>query len=44
MTEEEQKNHIKSKESISQSFIDIEERYIEQIKNQKNIIFKKDNK
>ena len=44
MTEEEQKNHIKSKESISQSFIDIEERYIEQIKNQKNIIFKKDTK
>ena len=44
MTEEEQKNHIKSKESISQSFIDIEKRYIEQIKNQKDIIFKKDKK
>ncbi len=44
MTEEEQKNHIKAKESISQSFIDIEKRYIEQIKNQKDIIFKKDKK
>ncbi|MCT7909253.1 dynamin family protein [Arcobacter lacus] len=44
MTEEEQKNHIKAKESINQSFKDIEERYIEQIKNQKDIIFKKDKK
>ena len=44
MTEEEQKNHIKAKESISQSFINIEKRYIEQIKNQKDIIFKKDKK
>lgn len=44
MTEEEQKNHIKAKESINQSFKDIEERYIEQIKNEKNIIFKKDKK
>lgn len=44
MTEEEQKNHIKAKESINQSFKDIEERYIEQIKNEKDIIFKKDKK